>query len=673
NVTSYFITSRDSQLLHDLADAGGSGVPHELTEDPEDLVTTLEDILQSILSVSSTFVPVSLPVNAFNRAEVIDNVFLALFEAQAEGRPLWSGNLKKLRLDSADEAGQIDLIDALGRNAVAIDGRLRNDALTFWTDPDSLPAPDPEKSEVEGRDGRSVSRGGAGQQTPGFVSGGPGATNQPGSRILYFDSGPAALAPFNANPATATVLEGALEAADKDEAEDLIAFARGMDIDDLDGDSDTAEARPWLLADPLHSRPEAINYGARDGHSAENPLIYVAVGTNDGYMHFIRNTASTGEQLGREAWAFMPREVMGIVKPLRENAPGLKHPYGTDGVPVVFKGDYNGNGTIESGEHVLLVFGLRRGGKAYYGVDVSDPLNPQLRWTITKGGDFAELGLTFSTPRIAHVDAGDGTRPALIFAGGYDSNKDSRGTAGSDDSEGNAIFVIDMETGELIWKAIQGGGGSSATVFQHPDLVDSIPSDVTIADTDGDGLTDRVLVGDSGGNVWRADLAGSDSSDWKLTRLAALGRHLSSGKANDRRFFHRPDLVASRDEHGPFDAVILGSGDRADPKDQGGAVNNYIFMVKDRFVTAGSGQDTDISSFQLGDVTDNCLQDGSCTVPPELDHGWKLALERGGEKVLSSALTIAGTVYLTSYVPPGSGPTLQCGLAEGDGYLYALS
>jgi len=122
NVTSYFITSRDSQLLYDLADAGGSGVPHELTEDPEDLVTTLEDILQSILSVSSTFVPVSLPVNAFNRAEVIDNVFLALFEAQAEGRPLWSGNLKKLRLDSADEAGQIGLIDALGSNAVAIDG-----------------------------------------------------------------------------------------------------------------------------------------------------------------------------------------------------------------------------------------------------------------------------------------------------------------------------------------------------------------------------------------------------------------------------------------------------------------------------------------------------------------------------------------------------------------------
>ena len=50
--------------------------------------------------------------------------------------------------------------------------------------------------------------------------------------------------------------------------------------------------------------------------------------------------------------------------------------------------------------------------------------------------------------------------------------------------------------------------------------MDSIPSALTVADTDGDGFTDRIVVGDSGGNVWRADLVGSNVADWKLTQLA---------------------------------------------------------------------------------------------------------------------------------------------------------
>jgi len=68
-------------------------------------------------------------------------------------------------------------------------------------------------------------------------------------------------------------------------------------------------------------------------------------------------------------------------------------------------------------------------------------------WTIEKGGDFAELGYTFSNPRIGLVRTPGGPRPAVMFAGGYDTNKDARGAVGSDDSEGNAMYVVDAETG----------------------------------------------------------------------------------------------------------------------------------------------------------------------------------------------------------------------------------
>ena len=146
----------------------------------------------------------------------------------------------------------------------------------------------------------------------------------------------------------------------------------------------------------------------------------------------------------------------------------------------------------------------------------------------------------------------------------YDTNKDFRPGVGTADAEGAAIYIVDGETGALIWKAV-GSGTASSDTFVHPGMIDSVPSTVTAVDTNGDGLTDRVYVGDTGGRVWRADIHGEVTSDWKVTLLADMGRHYINSQENDRRFFHRPDVVQSRDGVGPFDAVVIGSGNRADP------------------------------------------------------------------------------------------------------------
>ncbi|MEN8196842.1 MAG: PilC/PilY family type IV pilus protein [Pseudomonadota bacterium] len=484
---------------------------------------------------------------------------------------------------------------------------------------------------------------------------------------------PNALAAFDIDLPTATALRPEFAAADINETAFLMANARGLDIDDEDGDGITDEPRAWIFGDALHSRPLAMNFGAAGGYTESNPAIYLAVGTNDGTMHMIRNTDTGGGQSGAEVWAFMPKEAMANQKDLRANSPGVEHPYGVDGAPVAYFEDSNFNGTIEAGEKVFMYFGLRRGGKAYYAMDVSNPESPRLMWTIDKSGDFAELGYTFSTPRIGKVRTASGSRPALIFAGGYDMNKDDRTTVGTDDKEGNAIYVVDAETGALIWKARGAGGGSSSTVFEHQLLVDSIPSTVSIADTDGDTYTDRILVGDTGGNVWRADLAGASTADWKLTLLAALGRHATgaSGKTDDRRFFHRPDLVPTKDGIGAFDAVLIGAGDRPDPLDVGGVASNYFYMIKDRHVIPGGGIDTDIQHADLGDVTDNCLQvGGACAV--DLTFGWRLQMLDIGEKILATPLTIDGQVFFTSYLPNGGKSTTACAPTEGAGRLWTV-
>ena len=676
NVTSYFVI--DPRFINTTttkyAQAGGTNTPIPFSDDPGELVAAITEIFRQILSVSTTFVAASVPVNTFNRAEIEDNVYIALFRVDRNGAPVWEGNVKKLKITGLS-SGVPAVIDTSGNPAFAPDGRLRYDALTYWTDSGALPVADPDENEVDGRDGRHVARGGMGQIIPGYISGSLGDDNGAGTRQLYYDDGPGTMPGLNVSAAAA--LSGDLNALSLAEAEDLIRYARGQDVDDLDGDTNTTEARDWLVSDILHSKPLPLNYGERGtGYDVDNPAIYIAAGSNDGYMRFIRNTDGTDAESGEEVWAFMPRAVMGKLQAMRANGLGARHQYAVDGPPVAYMEDRNANGSIDAGEKAYLIFGLRRGGQALYAIDVSDPESPELLWTIDKTtSGFSELGYTFGAPRIIMTREGGTLRPVVAFSGGYDLNKDDRSSVGTDDSEGNAIYVAELETGNLLWKAV-GSGARSASVFPHAGLVDSIAAPLTILDSDGDSDHDRLYVGDTGGNVWRADIEGEIKSNWKLTLLARLGRHsvATPTKADDRRFFHRADVVQSLSGGMMFDSVLLGSGDRADPLDAAGMTENYAYMIKDLNTLAGGGLDGSLvhSDPVLGDVSNTCLETGSpCLV--DLTRGWKMNLSANGEKQLSKPVTILGTTFFTTYVPGNDPLQSACEPAEGGGRLYAVS
>ena len=95
-------------------------------------------------------------------------------------------------------------------------------------------------------------------------------------------------------------------------------------------------------------------------------------------------------------------------------------------------------------------------------------------------------------------------------------------------------------------------------------------------------------------------------------------------------------------------------------------------MIKDRQVVPGSGVDTGIGHFDLGDVTSNCLQEGgACSV--DLTDGWRLELQEVGEKSLATPITIDGTVFFTSYIPTGGTAASACQPSEGSGRLYAVA
>lgn len=718
NVVSYFVVdpSKINKTTVGYANAGGTGTPLALSSDPAVLIDELNSIFKSILSVSTTFVAPSVPVNVFNRAQISNEVFMALFQADPNGYPLWTGNLKKLVIAPNPTTGALELQDVNGVNAIDIDGRIKPSALTFWTDPSTLPPPN--TGEVAGADGRSVTRGGAGQKTPGFVSGSPGLQNtDTGARQLFTEDSTntaTGLMPLDADASTATSLWSYITqdwspapssttytgatSTEQDEAINDLRFARGL-AGDVTTDSTTKRA--WMMGDPLHSRPLPINYGARGSYTTSNPDIRILMATNDGFMHMFTDTTSSGTQSGAEAWAFIPRKAIPMLDRLRNDTAGTPiHPSTVDGSPSALIKDLNGDGTIDAaaGDKVYVYFGMRRGGKTYYALDVSNPDAPRLLWSISNTDPgFSELAQTWSTPQVGKINLGNGPIDVIVFGGGYhgddggdhlgDLGKDAANiygesvAPGTDDSEGNAVYVVNALTGQLIWKAVGGTGtagylGAGSKTYLQPAMKDSIPSDVAAIDTNGDGLIDRIYVGDTGGVVWRADLAGSDISTWTMTPILNIGRHFdSSSPSTDRRFFNRPDVVQARDQNGTnFDAVIIGSGDRANPLDT--TVVNNFYMFKDINIVSGNPPTTTKTQDDLADLTSNCLQNNTCdstTLTKLSSSGWYIQLGSGtGEKNLAPALTLGGKIFFTTFTP-GIAGIYSCHLNEGSGKVYAVS
>jgi type IV pilus assembly protein PilY1 len=712
-VTQYFVTDATSTSISQLAAAGGTTQIKIEMDDPSIVVEALRNILREIISTSTTFVAASVPVNVFNRSESLNNVFIALFQVPDPLKPVWIGNVKKLKfgdvvIDATTGETQKALVDVNEVAAIADDGRIKFDALTFWTVAEDLPAADISANEYDLKDGRVVDRGAMGQKIPGFLPSGtptgPGDANGGSNRKVFYDPATIAngtttdLLDLDATATLATALQTTLGAATDVDALEYLKFMRGQDTKDADGDLSLTESRDWLVGDPLHSRPLPINYGLLKGHTDEtNPLIYIAIGTNDGSMRLVRNSVAsdvdTDHAAGEEAWAFYPRAVMGSVKTLYDNDAADSHPYMVDGAPASLTLDFNGDGTINAiggTDKVYLYFGLRRGGRTLYGMDITDPDTPKMVWRIDESTTgFAELGFSFAQPRIGQVNVdldGDGKAAdyVLFVPGGYDPNKDTRGVTtgilGTDDTMGNSFFVINAKTGALVWKAVKTGTASSNT-FVHASLTDSIPSDPAVLDSNGDGFVDRVVIGDTGGQVWRFDLSGA-TTNWRATLLANLGRGYSATIANDLRFFHRPDVVPAKDASGSFDAVVIGSGDRENPLDRPGDSTdadthvNYMFMIRDtQLVPYNSGDTapTPITPADLSDVTAASCALTSCVTAGT--KGWKFKLEVGvGEKSLSAPLTISNTAFFTTYLPATSSATATtCAPSEGTGAFYAVN
>lgn len=486
-------------------------------------------------------------------------------------------------------------------------------------------------------------------------------------------------------------------------------------------DPNSPPVNQTIMGDVIHSRPLAIDYGQTVSGQRESDFK-VFVGTNFGYLHQFDNSN------GSEDWAFMPRKVMKNLKTFREgtNITSDTKPYGVDGASVVYYNDADNDGLITAGttvdrnndgdtsdlgetEAVYLYFGLRRGGKALYAMDITNKnaATPTLLWRKEVGDlGYEELGMTFSTPRLTSMQIDlddDGTvdddeiRQVLVMGAGYNggpsTGKDNRvdvetNSLGTDDiaaGQGNAILIIDAFTGEVLWKTTRHDTVTSTTgwsaadeAFYHPQMQDSVASAVTSLDLDGDGRMEKLYVGDTGGRVWRADFPSADRSTWQAVPVMNVGRHDVSAEEHDRRFFHRPDFVQVDINSTVYNAVIIGSGNRANPLSTN--TRDFMYMYKDAAAVPDLATWSPVAHDDFTELSTDCSTVDGCVTNPVGPAGWKLQLlfdggvnnGLGGEKSLGTPITVGGIVQFTTFMPPQSTPT-QCIAQDAGGRIYALN
>lgn len=656
-------TPPDEVLMLQKAAEVGKGEYRDASN-PEGLTEAIREFLDNIAKRNTTFTAPSVASNNFDRTETLTSVYYAMFSPSAN--PRWQGNLKKLEISSGG------LVDRNGNPAIDDNNNIKEDASTFWSD-------------VKG-DGPDVASGGVVDMF---------ASMDPDKRAVYSDLGSnGTLALFTKANAISTNAFGSTEAlaialdVTEDQIDAHINWALGYDVDndDADADGDTTDMRQDVFGDPLHSKPLVINYG---GESESSQDVRIFVGTNAGALHAFDDQEDTIV----ENWAFMPKEFFGNIEVLRSNDVSTKV-YGIDGTPVSYTYDQNNDGKISSvdGDKAWVFFGLRRGGSSYYALDVSNKDSaPKLLWHINESSEgFEELGQTWSTPTVAYSlinISGNKAKPVLIFGGGYDPAKDASGAGGAD-NVGRGIFMVDAETGKLLWSIKAGDSGF--------DITDSIPSSVAILDSDSDGFVDRLYVGDTGANLWRIDMPGSDTADWQASKLAYVGH--DSVEDEDLRFFSEPTivraLIAETYEHKetvdgettttvhrtqtPYDAILIGSGDRTSPLSSN--TSDKIFMIKDENIltqkfasipaTIGISDLYDYTSNPFQGLTEGSAAFNSLAIKVSQKSGWFIDLVGSEEKALTKPEAIAGVAYYSTFIPTSSADV--CKVDGGTSQIYAV-
>ncbi len=440
------------------------------------------------------------------------------------------------------------------------------------------------------------------------------------------------------------------------------------------------------------TRRGTVYVAANDGmlHALEtdpdnNPYFQTAgitttITTDDTFTGTLSTSPTAGE--GSERWAYVPGMILKDMKRLADSP--YSHRYYTDGSPVV--GDICFGHTTavpcaaQTQWRTILVAGLNAGGRGYYALDVTDPLNPKGLWEVKGGtgttcltdaqasaGTFSEdcnIGSTFGNPLIVKRKS-DG-KWVVLFTSGINnlSPGDGRGY----------LYVVDAQSGAIIKRHTTGVGcdGVSTTATcvagtTDPSGLGRINAWVDNANLENLALT--VYGGDLKGNLWRIQL-GSDDAEVPVDSVTRISTLLApDGTA--QAVTTKPELG----DVGGKRVIFLGTGKFLGTTDKASTQRQSVWAIKDEMdsVVSPTVPVARVGGFPTSTITGFVRQDLSAsTTAPTTERittnntvdfadstvkGWFIDLPdgavsgQGSERVNVDPILQLGTLVMASNVP----------------------
>lgn len=379
-------------------------------------------------------------------------------------------------------------------------------------------------------------------------------------------------------------------------------------------DKTTIPANPYrFLAGVVHSTPlvvtkqavvsSSISGGMVTESAARTKTEYVVYGSMDGGLHIV--DAATGV----EKSVFVPKEILdnqpetlasteatgtipsGAASAL---AYGVDAPWTADNT---FKSTSSKTGNTTTTTYTATAMniygGLRMGGRALYGLDISTPTAPALKFRLTSNSSgFSRLGQIWSKPVIAYVRYNKVRTKVLIFGGGYDDAYETTyktsSPTGNTTTLGNAVYIVKADDGTLLWSG--SSDPTSGKNLQNTDMKYSIVGQPAVRDYNTDGLIDAIWVADLGGQVFRIDLNNAIQNSTTFSAVRApttLARLSTTSPAFTPRFYERPSTAVFDEGQNRFILVSVGSGNRSFPLQKEAGLNKVYGLI-DKDATANA-------------------------------------------------------------------------------------
>lgn len=389
-----------------------------------------------------------------------------------------------------------------------------------------------------------------------------------------------------------------------------------------------------VLGASIHSKPIAVSYGAKLDDKGRvldtNRQDYVFFGSMDGALHLV-NAKDRANGGGTEDVAIIPKIMMqtqpealvpnSTYSATADRATGVPK-FGIDGhwtFKNTYKYDYK-NKQVKPADKMLAYGGMRLGGEGLLALDITDKNEPKKAFSEQSSAlinsqtpGFEHIGYIWNQPTLARIKKSDSDTKGtdvIIFGGGYDMCYEYEGfqhgrvdgslgssCSGKTNIKGNAVYVVDANTGELLWRASSNSNGSMTNAKTHDDLKHSIVAGISAIDRNADGITDHLYFGDLGGQLFRVDFKDGNITSSSITKL------LKNEYADDtttikytHRFYEMPVVSIHRnpDSNQLFALINIVSGDRSSPLSKMREDNRYADRVYGII-------DTDVTKINLFD------------------------------------------------------------------------